>query len=236
MIDMKGKIISVIIIFLMIFGTIGATGLNNQIKKENEYSSEKCQIDSHITENIDYDCNDCGNCEYYLGMLDNPLDLLKLETLSYSIKDEIDLGVMIVATNDFQKKHFEWASTSQGGGCAGIDIGINLEACPPDFIFNNKGRGNCGAFTTFAVDCLRKAGYQAYPLSIYKKWPDSLAPGHQPRDYHIMTLYKENGKWYTMDNGITNYTFFGLIGDINQTVWDIKESGIITIIFFLGNL
>ncbi len=105
--------------------------------------------------------------------------------------------------DDFQKKHFEWASTSQGGGCAGIDIGINLEACPPDFIFNNKGRGNCGAFTTFAVDCLRKAGYEAYPLSIYKKWPDSLAPGHQPRDYHIMTLYKENGKWYTMDNGKT---------------------------------
>lgn len=34
------------------------------------------------------------------------IDLLKLETLSYSIKDEIDLGVMIVATDGFQKKHF----------------------------------------------------------------------------------------------------------------------------------
>lgn len=34
------------------------------------------------------------------------IDLLKLKTLSFSIKNEIDLGVMIVATQDFQKTHF----------------------------------------------------------------------------------------------------------------------------------
>ena len=34
------------------------------------------------------------------------VDLLKMETLSYSMKDEIDLGIMIVATDEFQKKHF----------------------------------------------------------------------------------------------------------------------------------
>jgi len=34
------------------------------------------------------------------------VDLLKMETLSFSIKDEIDLGIMIVVTDEFQKKHF----------------------------------------------------------------------------------------------------------------------------------
>lgn len=108
--------------------------------------------------------------------------------------------------NDYQKKYFVWASNPQGGGCVGVngivDIGVNLVECPPSFIFNNNGKGNCGAFTTFAVYCLRKAGYEAYPLYIHKKWPDWLAPGHQPRDYHLMALYKDNGKWYTIDNGL----------------------------------
>lgn len=108
--------------------------------------------------------------------------------------------------NDYQQKYFEWKSNVQGGGCVGangiVDIGVNLAECPPSFIFNNDGRGNCGAFTTFALHLLRKAGYEAYPLYTYSKWPDMLAPGHQPRDYHIVTLYKDNGKWYTMNNGL----------------------------------
>ena len=50
--------------------------------------------------------------------------------------------------NDYQKNYFEWASTRQGGGCAGVDIGVNLAGCPRSFIFHNNGKGNCGAFTT----------------------------------------------------------------------------------------
>lgn len=103
--------------------------------------------------------------------------------------------------HDYQKKHFRWASESQGGGCKGVDIGLGLKECPPSFIYENKGRGNCGAFTTFSVYCLRKAGYEAYPLYVYELWPAWLAPGHQPRDYHIMTLYRIQGQWFTLDNG-----------------------------------
>ena len=104
--------------------------------------------------------------------------------------------------NEYQKKYFEWASTRQGGGCNKWNIGVSLKGCPPSFIFNNKGKGNCGAYTTFALNCLRKAGYEAYPIYTYLKWDDSFASGIQPRDYHIMTLYKENDKWYTLDNGL----------------------------------
>jgi len=108
--------------------------------------------------------------------------------------------------SDYQQKYFEWKTNDQGGGCIGVngivDIGVNLAECPPSFIFDNNGKGNCGASTTFAIYLLRKAGYEAYALYTYWKWPDQLAPGHQPRDYHIMTLYKEKGKWYTINNGL----------------------------------
>jgi hypothetical protein len=102
---------------------------------------------------------------------------------------------------EYQKKNFRWASGAQGGGCAGVDIGVSLEGCTPEFIYHNKGKGNCGAYTTFAVHFLRSAGYEAYPLYVYDQWPNWLAPGHEPRDYHIMTLYSDNGKWFTLDEG-----------------------------------
>ncbi|MCK5311211.1 MAG: hypothetical protein KAJ62_03835 [Desulfobacteraceae bacterium] len=103
--------------------------------------------------------------------------------------------------DEYQKKYFKWASTRRGGGCGDKwNIGVNLDGCPKSFIFDNKGKGNCGAHTTFAVDCLRKAGYEAYPLYIYQSW-GGWSPKVKPRDYHIVTLYKENGKWYIMNNG-----------------------------------
>jgi len=49
-----------------------------------------------------------------------------------------------------------------------------------------------------------------------------------------------NTTWYTIDGGLTNYTFFLLNDFINQTAWDQKEDGVITITFYandsLGNL
>ena len=55
----------------------------------------------------------------------------------------------------------------------------------------------------------------------------------------IMTLYT-NITWYTIDNGLTNYTFSGLTGTVNQTAWDDKETEIMTLRFYandsLGNL
>jgi len=41
--------------------------------------------------------------------------------------------------------------------------------------------------------------------------------------------------WYTLDNGLTNYTFNGTSGSINQTAWDSCEEGIVSIKFFVNN-
>ena len=40
-----------------------------------------------------------------------------------------------------------------------------------------------------------------------------------------------NTTWYTIDGGLTNYTFLGLSGTINQAAWDNKGSEVITLRF-----
>ena len=41
--------------------------------------------------------------------------------------------------------------------------------------------------------------------------------------------------WYTIDGGITNYTFSGLTGMVNQIAWNNKGSGLITISFYAND-
>lgn len=41
--------------------------------------------------------------------------------------------------------------------------------------------------------------------------------------------------WYTIDGGITNYTFSGLTGTVNQTEWDKKGNGTVTIRFYAND-
>jgi len=41
--------------------------------------------------------------------------------------------------------------------------------------------------------------------------------------------------WYTLDGGITNITFSGLTATINQTEWDKKGDGLVTIEFFAND-
>ncbi len=44
-----------------------------------------------------------------------------------------------------------------------------------------------------------------------------------------------NSTWYTIDGGLTNYTFSGLAGTINQTAWDNENSGLITLRFYAND-
>ena|GEM_PF-7128962 len=100
----------------------------------------------------------------------------------------------------YQRRHFSYATTREGYGCGGVDISHSTASCSPGYIFQSK-KGNCAAYTTFAVYCLRQAGFEAYPLKVYSPWPSWFVPGAYPRDYHYMALYKDNNKWYVVDNG-----------------------------------
>ena len=41
--------------------------------------------------------------------------------------------------------------------------------------------------------------------------------------------------WYTIDGGLTNYTFVGTSGTIDQTAWNAKSNGAVTIRFYANN-
>ena len=95
----------------------------------------------------------------------------------------------------YQRRHFSYATTRAGYGCGGVNISHSTAQCSESYIFRSK-KGNCAAYTTFAVYCLRQGGYEAYPLKVYLQWPSWFVPGAYPRDYHYMALYKDQNKWY----------------------------------------
>ncbi len=60
---------------------------------------------------------------------------------------------------------------------------------------------------------------------------DSTAPGFivsvSGSDLHT--------RWYSLDDGLSNYTFTGLTGTINQLAWDALGDGTVTVKFYINN-
>ena len=101
--------------------------------------------------------------------------------------------------DEYQRQNFSYATTSDGYGCGGVDISYGTRGCSPSYIYYSQ-KGNCAAYTTFAVYCLRQAGYKAYPIKLFVKWPSWFVPRASPRDYHYAVLYNEMDKWYIMED------------------------------------
>ncbi len=60
--------------------------------------------------------------------------------------------------------------------------------------------------------------------------------GSAPPTFNLsITELNLNKTWYTIDNGITNITFSGLTGTINQDEWDGKVDGPVTIKFYAND-
>ena len=114
----------------------------------------------------------------------------------------------------YQRRHFSYATTREGYGCGGVNISHSTAQCSESYIFRSK-KGNCAAYTTFAVYCLRQAGYEAYPLKIYSRRPSWFVPEAYHRNYHYVALYKDQNKWYVMDNGRGSWPR-GIIGPFNS--------------------
>jgi len=129
---MKGKIISIIVIFLMIFGSIGAVGLNNQNKKDNIDLSAK----SHkIIENIESGCSNCRNYEYSFGMLENQFDLLKYESSSEILGEPPD--------------SWDWRNAT-------------YENVTGNWLSPVKDQGKCGSCGSFAAVAGFESSYKMY--------------------------------------------------------------------------
>ena len=72
-------------------------------------------------------------------------------------------------------------------------------------------------------------------ISIISPIQNDFFGGTPPNFEIIIEEANLEATWYTLDNGIANITFEGLTGTINQTEWDKKPSGVITIRFYAGD-
>jgi parallel beta-helix repeat protein len=60
--------------------------------------------------------------------------------------------------------------------------------------------------------------------------------GFDAPDFDITVIGESlNATWYTLDGGVSNYSFSGASNSIDQTAWEIKESGIIFIRFYAND-
>ncbi len=72
-------------------------------------------------------------------------------------------------------------------------------------------------------------------ISIIKPTPNEVFGVRAP-DFELSIFGASiNTSWYTIDDGVTNITFSGLIGTINQTEWDKKGDGDIYLRFYVNN-
>lgn len=93
----------------------------------------------------------------------------------------------------------------------------------------------------YAKDSLGHVGFK--DIQIFKDTITPLISIHFPDDDDVfgsnspefnITVIDENlvSTWYTLDGGLTNHSFPGLTGLINQTAWDLKEEGVLTVRFY----
>ncbi|MFX1281026.1 MAG: hypothetical protein ACFFA3_16875 [Promethearchaeota archaeon] len=77
-------------------------------------------------------------------------------------------------------------------------------------------------------------------ISINSPKPNGLYGDIAPNFFISIIEDNLDQTWYTLDDGITNYTFSGLSGLINQSAWDNFGNGTVSIMFYandtLGNL
>ncbi|MFX0007373.1 MAG: hypothetical protein ACFFAV_11695, partial [Candidatus Hermodarchaeota archaeon] len=78
--------------------------------------------------------------------------------------------------------------------------------------------------------------------NIYAPIITIISPGENELfgiDAPNFTIYKSglalNTTWYTIDNGFTNFTFYGLIGTIDQDAWELYGFANITITFYIND-
>lgn len=101
----------------------------------------------------------------------------------------------------YQRENFSYAQTWEGYGCGGVDISGSSKGCSPGYIFSTK-KGNCAAFSVFAVHCLKKAGHEACVVKVVSEGArGGRYGGARAVDYHYIAVYKDRDAWWVIDNG-----------------------------------
>lgn len=140
---------------------------------------------------------------------------------SISIQDQSPIDAKWYTLNDNPKKYYFILNSSSLNQLAWDDIKSGIISLR---FWANDTQGNLG-FREITV--IKHIGIQ-----INKPSKDKSFNNTSPK-YNIIIYSQFNISltWYSLDNGITNHTFTGQIGFINQDAWNLKEDGLIVIKF-----
>ncbi|MFX1315216.1 MAG: OmpL47-type beta-barrel domain-containing protein [Promethearchaeota archaeon] len=150
----------------------------------------------------------------------------------YTFGDNMDEGLFL----SFDSRYNEWLSYSLDGQANKTILGNTTIPMPNDGIHRIQVFGNDSLGANYESD-IRYFSIDTSPpeITIIKPNQDEFF-GITAPDFELsINEMNPNISWYTIDNGITNITFSGLTGSINQTEWDKKGDVSITIRFYAND-
>ncbi len=151
----------------------------------------------------------------------------------YNIGDNLDEGLLL----SFEKAtNLDWIGYSLDGTINKTIIGNTTIPLPEDGNHNIQVFGNDSLGTIYSSDLQYFSVDNLSPIitinsPFQNEHYDSLAPNF---DISI-TEPNLNATWYTIDSGLTNVTFTGFTGTIDQTEWDDQVEGPIIIRFYAND-
>jgi hypothetical protein len=152
---------------------------------------------------------------------------------NYNIGDNLEEGLLISFENS---TNLEWKGYSLDDQANKTILGNTTIPLPEDGNHNIQvfGKDSLGTIYSsdmryFSVDTLSPIITINSPLQ--NEYFGSTAPNF---DVSI-TEPNLNTTWYTLDSGLTNFTFTGFTGTINQTEWDDQVDGSIIIRFYAND-
>jgi len=152
---------------------------------------------------------------------------------TYKIGDNLKEGLLLSFENS---RTLDWIGYSLDGQSNKTILGNTTITMPNDGshtiqVFGNDSLGTIYSsdIRYFSVDTLSPIITINSPLQ--NEYFGSTAPNF---DVSI-TEPNLNTIWYTLDNGLTNITFTGFTGTINQTEWDDQVDGQVTIRFYAND-
>jgi len=144
-----------------------------------------------------------------------------LEANLDSLWYRLDNGTIItenVTTTDTNGLIEEWVWESVGNGTVTIQF------------FANDTLGNVGS-----SQIIVKKNIFIPIIIIDSPLPNNIFSQDSPNFTIYVSGIDLNSTWYTIDYGLTNFTFSGLTGTINQSAWSAQSDGQLSLTFYLNN-
>ena len=151
----------------------------------------------------------------------------------YTLGDNFNEGILLSYDTSFSP---DWLGYSLDGASNKTIMGNTTIPFPSEGVHNIQVFGNNSIGTMFQSE-IRYFEIDTSPPVIQINSPDSdqffgiIAPTYEI----FITESHLNTTWYSLNNGITNITFSGLIGTINQTLWDNIIDGDVSMIFYAND-